>query len=400
VGKANKIGTGGVVVLGMLIAAACSSSSGSTTGNSGGGSSSKDSIVIGTSVSLTGKYASNGTNLVNGYKLAVAQINKNGGVLGRTLELKVQDDQSDAGTVGRIYTKFLTSDKVDALVSPYGSALAGPAAQLADRYKTPMAHSQTSSPNVFKGTKYNVLAGIAPSSKVLSEVPAFAKANGYTKLTLVNNDLDAYSQICDGTAAAIPGSGTTLVSRVSYSESTSDFSSTALKIKQDNPDVVVECSAIQDTIGLTRALNQQGFRPKVVISATSEDPTFAQALGSLANKAMGYSIYSPALDRPGASTFESDYQSTYHTAANGQSAAAYATVQALAAAIAAAGSTDHDAVNEQLHTGSFQTIVGTYKVDSDGVQTGYEPVLDQYQNGKLELVWPQSSASKPVELPY
>ena len=397
--RATGISVTGLVLVGVLTA--CSSGSagaGSTSGGAGGDS--KGPIVLGTSVSKTGKYASSGTNVSNGYELAVDAINKAGGVLGRQLELKSQDDQSEAGTVGKVYTQYLAQDKVDVLLSPYGSALAGPAAQLAERYTTPLAHSQTSSPGVFTNTKYSVMAGLGPGATVLAGVPDFAKASGYTKITLVNNDLDAYSQICDGAAAAVTAAGATLVSRVTYAATTSDFSSTALKIKQDNPEVVIECSAIQDSIGVTRAMDQQGFRPKMIASATAEDPAFVTSLGSMADKAIGYSIWSPTLNLPGAQAFADAYKAKFGKEPSGQTAAAYATVQVVAAAITAAGSTDHAKVNDALHSGSYPTILGTYKVTPDGVQTGYTPVLDQYQDGKLAVVWPKSASSQPAKLPY
>jgi branched-chain amino acid transport system substrate-binding protein len=385
-------------VVGLALAAttmsACSSSSG------GGGGSGSGPIVLGASVSTTGAYASSGTNVANGYQAAVDVINKSGGVLGRKLKLETVDDKSDAGSISRIYTKFLAQDHVDALLSPYGSALAGPASQLAERYKTPMAHSQTSSPDVFTKTKWSVMAGLGPGSTVLAGVPAFAKLHNYTKIALVNNDLDAYSQICDGAAAAAKAAGATIVSRTTYAITTSDFSSVALKIKNSQPEAVIECSAIQDTIGITRAMSQQGFRPKVIASATAEDPAFLKSLGSLANKAIGYSIWAPTLKLAGGSQFTAAFQARYHAAPSGQSAAAYATVQVLAAAIKKAGSTDKAKVNDALHSGSFPTVLGTYKVDASGVQQGYKPVLDQYQDGKLVIVYPKSSASVDAKLPY
>ncbi|KAF0957814.1 amino acid ABC transporter substrate-binding protein [Rhodococcus sp. T7] len=368
--------------------------------SSSGGASSDGPIIIGTSVSSTGKYASSGTNVANGYALAVEQINKNGGVLGRQLELKQDDDQSDAGTVGRLYTQFLTQDRADVLLSPYGSALAGPAAQLAERYTTPMAHSLTSSPAVFADTKYSVMAGVTPGSVVLAGVPQFAKVTGYTRVTLVNNDLDAYSEICDGAQQAVTAAGSTLVSRVTYAASTSDFSSVAQKVKANNPEVVISCSAIQDNIGITRSLDQQGFRPKILASATAEDPAFTNSLGSLANKAIGYSIWAPDLKVPGSDDFATAFQAKFGHPATEQSASAYATVQAVAAAITQAGSTDHEKLNDALRSGSYQTILGTYKVNDDGVQTGYKAVLNQYQNGTYALVYPESDASVPAEFPY
>lgn len=390
--------------IGIAITATIVSGCGGGAEEGGGGAkqpSSDEPIVIGASVSTTGAYASSGTNVSNGYKLAVKQINEKGGVLGRQLELRLKDDQSDAGVVGRIYTEFLGSGDVDAVLSPYGSALGGPAAQLAERYQTPMAHSQTSSPAVFKGTKWNVMAGLGPGRDVLAQVPKFAVEAGYKNITLVNNDLDAFKGICDGVEAAIEEAGATLVDRIEYAASTTDFSSTALKVAEGNPEVVVECSAIQDSIGVTRALDQQGFRPAVIASPTAVDPAFLDSLGPLAEKVVGYTQFSEALGYTGTKDFVSGYAKEYGTPVNAQAAGAYATVQVLAAAMEEAGSTDKAKVNTALHKGSFDTVIGTYKVDENGVQTGYSPVLFQWLGGKQAIVYPADSpGAVEAQLPY
>jgi branched-chain amino acid transport system substrate-binding protein len=364
-------------------------------------SSSDEPIVIGASVSRTGAYASSGTNVANGYELAVKQINDNGGVLGRQLELRLEDDQSDAGIVGRIYTEFLGAGDIDAVLSPYGSALGGPAAQLAERYETPMAHSQTSSPAVFDGTKWSVMAGLGPGRDVLAQVPEFAVEAGYEKITLVHNDLDAFKGICDGVENAIADAGATLVDRIEYAASTTDFSSTALKVAEGSPEVVVECSAIQDSIGVTRALDQQGFRPAMIASPTAVDPAFVESLGELAEKVVGYTQFSEALGYEGTEDFVSGYDEEFGTTVNAQAAGAYATVQVLAAAIEEAGSTDKAEVNTALHEGSFDTVIGTYEVDENGVQTGYSPVLFQWLQDEQAIVYPADSpGAVDAQLPY
>lgn len=392
------------LAIGIALTAAVVSGCGGGSDSGGGSAASSSSgkpIVIGASVSRTGAYASSGTNVANGYELAVKQINDKGGVLGRKIELRLEDDQSDAGTVGRIYTKFLGSGDADAVLSPYGSALGGPAAQLAERYQTPMAHSQTSSPAVFEGTKWNVMAGLGPGRDVLAQVPKFAVGAGYKKITLVHNDLDAFKGICDGVQKAVAAAGATLVDNIEYAASTTDFSSTALKVSQGKPEVVVECSAIQDSIGVTRALDQQGFRPAVIASPTAVDPAFVSSLGPLAEKVVGYTQFSKALNFEGTDEFVKGYDQAYGSTVNAQAAGAYASVQVLAAAIKKAGSTDKAKVNKALHEGSFKTVIGTYKVDKNGVQTGYSPVLFQWQGGKQAIVFPEDSpGAVKAQLPY
>ena len=380
----------------MLLVLAC----GGTASNSNGGGSNKTPIVIAASVSKTGAYASSGTNVGNGYQLAVDEINQAGGVLGRKIQLITEDDTSDPATVVRLYTKFTTETKVDALLSPYGSALGGAAVQLSERAKTPMLHSQTSSVGVFKDTSYQLQAGIVPGTAVLADAATFAKAQGYTTMAIVNSDLDAYVGLCDGVANGAKTAGVDVVTRQQYAKSTSDFTSVALKVKQANPDVVVECSAIQDTIGITRALPQQGFRPKMLITSTGEDPAFAPSLGALANHAVAYSAWSPKLTASDSVKFGQAYQAKFGSAANGQAAGAYTCVKVLVAAIAKANSTDKEKVNQALHQQTFPTILGTYKVDATGVQQGFKPFFIQYQDGALQIVYPDSVATAKAQKPY
>lgn len=382
-------------VAGAMVLVGCGSSgSGNATGAS------KGPILISASYSKTGAYASSGTNVGNGYQLAVDELNKSGGVLGRQIKLELVDDTSDAATVVQLYTKFTSEEKVDALLSPYGSALGQAAIQLSERSKTPMAHSQTSSAAVFQNTQYNVQAGILPGTLVLAGVPALAKAQGYSTIGLANSDLDAYVGICDGVANAAKAAGMEVVTRQQYAKSTSDFTSVALKVKQANPDVVVECSAIQDTIGITRALPQQGFRPKMLVTAAGDDAAFVTAVGPLSNHVLNYTAWSAKSTAADSTKFAQSYQTRFGTAANGQAAGAYTAVKVLAAAIQKAGSTDKEKVNKSLHNDSFPTVLGTYKVDASGVQQGYKPLLVQYQDGGLQIVSPDSAATAKLQKPY
>lgn len=379
----------------------CGSGGGSGGGGTGSGSSSDGPITLGATASLTGTLAATGTSMSYGYQLAVDQINANGGVLGRQLELDMQDDQSDAAIVTRQYTEFLGTNEVDAVLSPYGSALAGPAAQLAERYQTPMVHSQTSSPAVFDGTEWSVMAGITPGLTVFEGLPTFAVENGVPRITLVNNDLDAFTAICGGVVSAIESAGAELVAEIEYAASTSDFSSTALRIAEGDPDVVLGCSTVQDAIGLTRALDQAGFRPDALIYPTSSDPAYPEALGPLAERTMGYAEFNLALGYERAQEFADGLQETYGVPVNSTAAGAYATVQVLAAAIEQAGSTDKAAVNAALREGTFSTIIGDYTVDAQGIQTGYEPLFFQYQDSAQAVVYPSELAGAvPARLPY
>jgi branched-chain amino acid transport system substrate-binding protein len=88
-------------------------------------------IKIGFSMELTGPFAVVGKTGLLAFKIWEEQINKKGGLLGRPIKLVYYDDQSNPANVPGIYTKLIDIDKVDLLVSSYGTNLTVPAMPVA-----------------------------------------------------------------------------------------------------------------------------------------------------------------------------------------------------------------------------------------------------------------------------
>src|SRR5687768_4804412 len=86
-----------------------------------------DPIKIGFGMALTGGLAANGRAAVLAFQMWADEVNAKGGLLGRKVEFVHYDDQSNPSTVPGIYTKLLDIDKVDLVVSGYGTNLAAPA---------------------------------------------------------------------------------------------------------------------------------------------------------------------------------------------------------------------------------------------------------------------------------
>jgi branched-chain amino acid transport system substrate-binding protein len=84
-------------------------------------------IKIGCGMALTGGLAANGKQALLGAKIWEETVNKNGGLLGRPVKIVYYDDQTNPATIPGIYTKLLDVDKVDLVVSGYGTNLIAPA---------------------------------------------------------------------------------------------------------------------------------------------------------------------------------------------------------------------------------------------------------------------------------
>src|SRR5690606_2751469 len=84
-------------------------------------------IKIGFSMALSGGLASNGKAALLAMQMWAEKVNAKGGLIGRQVQLVHYDDQSNPSTVPGIYTKLIDVDKVDIVVSPYGTNLMAPA---------------------------------------------------------------------------------------------------------------------------------------------------------------------------------------------------------------------------------------------------------------------------------
>ena len=88
-----------------------------------GGTAEAQTIKIGVNEPLTGAFAASGTYVVNGAKIAADEINAKGGILGKKLELVIEDNKSNPTGAAAVAEKLITSDKVPVLMGAWGSSL-------------------------------------------------------------------------------------------------------------------------------------------------------------------------------------------------------------------------------------------------------------------------------------
>src|SRR5438105_307478 len=115
-----RVVAGGAAVA-LAVTACGSGSSGSSE------SSDKGPVTIGISLPLTGDFSQPGGEARKGYEIWRDEINANGGLLGRKVELKITDDASSQDTVVTDYTRLITQDKVDLVLGTFSSLLNFPA---------------------------------------------------------------------------------------------------------------------------------------------------------------------------------------------------------------------------------------------------------------------------------
>jgi len=265
----------------------------------------------------------------------------------------------------------------------------------------PMIQPEASASNIFDGTKYN-LQGIKPADAYLTEIPDVAAQTAPDAKTMAMfvNNTPATTAMCSSLKASAAAKGIKTVFEQQYPNATSDFSSMVLAAKAQTPSIVVGCSYVPDSIGLTKEMSRQGLVPKVAgFSIGPAEPTFGQSLGKAADGVLGSTSWWPTLTTPGNKEFVAGFQKKYNELPDYHAAANYASLSVLGAAVVKAGTIDSAKLNDALHSITVPTIEGEYKVDAQGHQLGFNEYLLQWNGGTSKLVWPPSDAqTKPTSL--
>ena len=105
-----------------------------------------DTIILGSAISFTGKYSTNGIHASNGYNLAVKMINASGGVKvgGKSYKLKIKyyDDESTPLRTAQLGERLIKQDGIKYFLGPYSSGTTTAMAPITEKYKIPMVEAE------------------------------------------------------------------------------------------------------------------------------------------------------------------------------------------------------------------------------------------------------------------
>jgi branched-chain amino acid transport system substrate-binding protein len=353
-------------------------------------------IKIGYSMALTGGLAPNGKSALLAQKIWEEDVNAKGGLLGRPVKLVYYDDQSNPATVPGIYTKLLDVDKVELIVGAYATALLAPAMPIVmQKKKTFIGLLGLAVNSEFHYPNYFVMIPSGPDAK-----PAFTR--GFfdvamrqspkpQTVAIVAADQEFSRNGADGARENAKALGLRIVYDRTYPPSQTDFAPIVRAIQATNADIVVVCSYPPDSVGIVRAVNEIGFKPKMIgggmvgLQATA----IKTQLGPLLNGFTNYDFWLPVpkMDFPGVADLMKKYQARaasegvdplgYYMAPWG-----YAQMQVLQQAVEGTKSIDDAKLGDYIRATTFKTVVGDVKFGKDGEWAQSRVLQVQFQNVK------------------
>ena len=356
----------------------------------------REPIKIGFSMALTGGLAPNGKSALLAQKIWEEDINAKGGLLGRPVKLIYYDDKSSPAEVPAIYTKLLDIDRVDLIIGPYATAQIAPAMPIViQRKKNFVGLLGLAVNSEFNYPNYFCMIPSGPDPK-----PSFTK--GFFEIAMAQNpkpqtvaivsaDQEFSRNAADGARANIKKAGLKIVYDKTYPPSTTDYAPIVRAIQATNPDLVNINSYPPDSVGMVRAVNEIGFKPKMIgggmvgLQATA----IKTQLGPLLNGFTNYDFWLPVpkMAFPGVDDLMKKYQA--RAAAEGvdplgyyMAPWGYAQLQVVQQAVEGTKSLDDAKLGDYMRANTFKTVVGDVKFGKGGEWAQSRVLQVQFQNVK------------------
>jgi branched-chain amino acid transport system substrate-binding protein len=384
----------------------------------------EDPIRIGFSMALTGGLAGAGKPALIAMEIWRDDVNAAGGLLGRPVEFVYYDDQTQPANVPKIYTKLLTVDNVDLVVSGYGTNLTAPAMPIIMREGMVfMSLFALAANEQFNYDRYFQIMPAGPEPKEDWSRPFIKLAvdNGLQSIALVGADAEFSQNALEGARTNAEAAGLEIVYDESYPPNTVDFTPIIRAIQATNPDVVFVGSYPPDSAGMVRAANELGLQTKLFGGGMVglQYASLLTSLGPTLNGIVNYDFWvpEPTLDFPGIQEFLAKYEER----AQGQGVDplghylppwAYAYMQVLGDAVETVGSLDQKAIADYIRDNEFETVVGPVRFGPNGEWATSRVLMVQLQsieNGELEqfrqpgkrvVILPEELASGELIFPY
>jgi ABC-type branched-subunit amino acid transport system substrate-binding protein len=385
--------------------------------------------TIGFTISKTGSLNVESTRQTNGLNLWMRQVNANGGIKLKdgtvvTFDAKYYDDESNKGSVQKLYTRLATKDNATFLISPYSSGLTDAAAVIAEQYGKIMITTGAASDSTYERGFSLVYQAYTPASRYLTgAVDLLVDTDPSAKRIAILHENDKFStDVCNAVRDYAVDQGCEVVFFEGYDSGTTDFAPFINKMESTAPDAVLGGGHFQDGSTLAKQLSEKQLPVKLVALLVAPPESNFAEIGEAAMGIIGPSQWETRENYtadtaqkinlpfygPSSAEFTRDYRATYGEDPSYHAAGGYAAGLILQNAIETAGSLDSERVKASLDAMNILTFFGRFQFsvspENHGLQIGHSMVYIQWQedlSGTLgkQLVWPAEVATTEIIYP-
>jgi len=338
-------------------------------------------ILIGGALCLTGIQAPLDEPSVRGAQLAVDEVNKAGGVLGRKVEFVNLDGKSDPVTVGNVAVELIKKG-AKAIIAPSDFDFGGPASREAQKVgivgispcaSSPLYGSKTLGDKQFTMSMWNTTMGAATAEF------AYNQKGWRTGYVVTDTFIDYTKSLSRYFIQHFQKLGGKIIFEDTYVQGAQDFSAQLARLKATGKaaQFIFISSYMPDLGTIIRAIREAGINVPIVGGDSYDDPGLFKALGEKYGSDIyfdSHSFLAPDVT-PGMNAFLAAYKAKYNAEPDAVWVApGWDAVMILTEAMKKAGSTDGAAVAKAMETNEFSLLTG--KLKWSNAATGHEPDIE------------------------
>jgi branched-chain amino acid transport system substrate-binding protein len=329
---------------------------------------SQDTIKLGEFGSLTGDNASFGISQNNGVQMAVEEINAAGGVLGKKIELTVEDNQTKQGETTTIARKLISQDHVVALIGEVASSKTLEAAPIAQEAKIPLIATAATNPKVTQTGDYVFRVCFTDDFQAVVIARFVLEKLEKKKIAFMTDVKQDYSVGLTNIAKEyLTKNGGTIVKEQSYSSGDKDFRAQLTDLKSANPDVIIITGYYSEASLIAKQARQFGIK-STFVGGDGWDGSSLIPVGGKAIEGAYFSNHFSTEDKsPAVQGFVAKYKAKYNNVLPDAFAAlGYDALKLLADAITRAGGTDSAKLRDAIAgTKDFPGVTGKITIGPD-----------------------------------
>ena len=328
-----------------------------------------DTVKIGLTVPLSGDRATEGSYATNAMKLVVDEINEAGGVLGKKLEVVVQDTTGTDVGATNAYLKLASDKNIVAIIGSDNSndniAIAGSV----ENAKIPTT-TQGSSPTLqatCEASEWMFQLRTCDSNLCAALMKYAVEEVGAKKFTIIHDTETASADQARLFQEGIEAMGGTVDQELSFTNGTKDFTAQLSQAAANDSDALVVACLQTEAAILIQQARDMGITLPVFGSNSFGDPVTIDLAGEAINGAYSVTAWVPNTPNPAGAAFSKKYEETYKEDCAKAAAQIRDHIYVLCAAIEKAGSTDRTAVRDALLTmTNYEGAITTYNCSTRG----------------------------------
>ncbi|NLJ78168.1 MAG: ABC transporter substrate-binding protein [Tissierellia bacterium] len=360
------------LVLVLSLVAGCGSSpAGNGSDDSDAAADDSDAIRVGLNYELSGEVATYGQNLTDGIELAVEEINADGGVLGKQIEIVKVDNKSEDSEAANVSARLATRENVVALLGPATSGNTKAAIPAAMQNQIPLISASATADDVTTDADGNVRDYIFKTcysdsfqGVIMAE---FAAGDLESKEAAILGDTT--SDYAKGLASSFKetyeGAGGSVLAEEAYQAGETDFKAVLTRLKNSNPDVLFVPGYYEEVGLIVRQARELGFDVPILGADGYESPKLVEIAGADTLNDVYYSShYSSMDDAEEVVSFKEGFEEKYGKEADAFNALGYDLAYFLKDALERAGEADTEKLREALEaTENFSGVTGSFSMD-------------------------------------